>query len=167
MWVSTIVMLVLALVLLAVAQHTGQQREGIRASTRMIVSLAPLLLLAFLVAGYVQVLLPQEQVGRWLGAGMGWRGPLLGTAAGALCPGGPFVSMPLAAGLFGAGAGLGTIVAFMTSWSLLGVNRLPMEMAILGWHFTAIRYGLSLVVPPLAGMAADLLFGSRFGSPIP
>jgi len=37
----------------------------------------------------------------------------------------------LIAGLYHAGASLGSVVAFVTAWSLWSVSRLPVEMALI------------------------------------
>ena len=107
-----------------------------------------------------QVLLSDELIARWIGAKAGMRGILLGTFAGALAPGGPFVSLPIVAGLMRAGAGVGTMVAFLSGWSLISLNRLPMEVGILGWKFTLIRIACVILFPPLAGLIAHLFFSN-------
>ena len=80
--------------------------------------------------------------------------------AGGLAPGGPYVSLPIVAALLKAGAGTGTMVAFLTGWSLWAVARLPMEVGILGWKFTLVRVASTFFFPPIAGWIAMVLFGS-------
>jgi len=79
--------------------------------------------------------------------------------AGGLAPGGPYISLPIAAGFLSSGAGIGTMVAFLTGWSLWGINRLPMEVGIMGWKFTLIRMACTFFFPPIAGWIAQMLFG--------
>jgi uncharacterized membrane protein YraQ (UPF0718 family) len=117
-----------------------------------------MLILAFIVAGMVQVLIPREIIGQWVGAESGMRGILLGTLAGGLTPGGPYVSLPLVAGFLSAGAGIGTMVAYLTAWSLWAVSRLPLEFGILGWRFTVIRLACTFFMPPIAGFIAHAFF---------
>jgi len=109
------------------------------------------------VAGMVQVLVPREILSEWVGAESGMRGILIGTVTGALAPGGPYVSLPVAAGLLQAGAGVGTMVAFLTGWSLWAVSRLPMEVGIMGWKFTLIRIASTFFFPPIAGLIAQMI----------
>ena len=160
MLIPTIIMAVLAIVLLAVgySKGEGQHVQGLRSGVKMIVEILPLLLFAFIVAGMVQVLLPQELLSRWIGEESGLKGIFIGTVAGGLTPGGPYVSLPLVAGLLKAGAGVGTLVAFLTAWSLWAVARLPMELGILGWKFTFVRLACTFFFPPIAGFLAQMFF---------
>jgi len=160
MLIATLVMATLAAVLLYIAyrQGEGQHLRGLRISLAMTVEILPLLVFAFMVAGLVQILIPQETVSRWIGGESGFRGILIGSLAGGLAPGGPYVSLPIAAGLVRSGAGIGTMVAFLTGWSLWAVARIPMEVGILGWKLTLARLVSTLVFPPIAGIVASALF---------
>ena len=122
---------------------------------KMTIEILPLLIFAFIVAGMIQVLLPQELLNKWVGVESGWRGLFIGTIAGGLSPGGPYVSLPVVAGLLKSGASAGTMVAFLTGWSLWAVTRLPMEFGILGWKFTIIRLASTFIFPPIAGLIAN------------
>lgn len=160
MLIPTIIMGALALILLFIGYHRGQAEHisGIKSALNMTVQILPLLILAFIVAGMTQVLLPQELISKWIGAESGIRGIFIGTVAGALVPGGPYVSLPIAAGLLRSGAGIGTMVAFLTGWSLWAVSRLPMEVGILGWKFALIRLVSTFFFPPIAGLIAHIFF---------
>ena len=160
MLIPTIIMAILATVLLAIgySRGEGQHIQGLNSGLKMIVEIIPLLLFAFIVAGMIQVLLPQELLSKWIGEESGLKGILIGTIAGGLTPGGPYVSLPVVAGLLKAGAGVGTLVAFLTAWSLWAVSRLPMEIGILGWKFTLIRLACTFFFPPIAGFIAQLTF---------
>jgi len=131
-----------------------------RSALNTTVQILPLLVFALIVAGMVQVLLPQELLSKWVGAESGMRGILIGTVAGALAPGGPYVSFPVAAGLLRSGASVGTMVAFVTGWSLWAVSRLPMEVGVLGWKFTLIHIASTFFFPPIAGLIAQMFAAS-------
>jgi uncharacterized membrane protein YraQ (UPF0718 family) len=140
------------------AKGQGQHITGLKTAGSMALQILPMLILAFVVAGMIQVLLPREMISKWVGAESGIKGLLIGTIAGGFAPGGPYVSLPIAAGLLRAGAGLGTMVAFVTGWSLWAVSRLPLEVGIMGWRFTLIRFACTFFFPPIAGLAAQTLF---------
>jgi uncharacterized protein len=161
MLVPTLIMGGVAIILLAIGLSRGQGEAvaGLRVAGSMLWQIIPLLIFAFIMAGMIQVLVPQELIARWVGDSSGWRGIMLGSVAGGLAPGGPYVSLPIAAGLMRSGAGVGTMVAFLTGWSLWSLGRLPMEVGILGWRLTLIRFASVLVFPPLAGFIAQFFFG--------
>lgn len=161
MLVPTIVMGALAIALLLIGYYRGQGQHilGVKSALNMTVEILPLLVFAFVVAGMVQVLLPRELLSKWVGVESGMRGIIIGAMAGGLSPGGPFVNLPLAAALLRSGASVGTMVAFLTGWSLWAVSRLPMEVGILGWKFTLIRIASTCFFPPIAGLVAQSFFG--------
>lgn len=161
MLIPTLLMGLLAVVLLGIgyARGGGEHIQGASKALMMTLEILPLLAFAFLIAGMVQVLLSPQVIARWVGAESGLRGILIGSLAGGLCPGGPFVSLPIAAGLMRAGASPATMVAFITGWSIYAISRLPMEVGILGWRFTALRLATTAVFPPLAGLLVQVFSG--------
>ncbi|MBI2933271.1 MAG: permease [Planctomycetes bacterium] len=117
---------------------------------------APNLAIGFTLAGFLTLLLPQDMVARWLGAEAGARGIFVGMAAGALTPGGPFTHFPILASLMVKGATIGPISAYIAAWALLGVHRILIwEGPVMGWKFVAVRAASCVVLPPLAGFAAQ------------
>ena len=158
MLISTVVMIVVALVLLAFAHAQGVHAQGLSSGLRTFLSIFPLLVAVFAIAGLLEVLVPKEKVAALLGDKSGFRGIMLGCVAGAITPGGPYVSFPIVASIYHAGAGIGTIVAYVTAWSLWAIARLPMELAIVGPRVTLIRVLSTLIFPPIAGLIARALF---------
>lgn len=154
--------LAIAFFFIGYSKGGNQHIAGLKLAVNMVISILPLLIFAFIIAGMIQVLLPHELLSKWIGKESGMRGIFIGTVAGGFCPGGPYVSLPLAAGFLRSGAGIGTMVAFLTSWSLWGVGRLPMEVGILGWKFTLIRLACTLFFPPIAGLIAKTLFSNFY-----
>ena len=160
MLIPTIIMGIFAVVLLFIGYNKGEGQHivGLKSAFNLTLEVLPLLLFAFIVAGMVQVLIPKELLSKWIGAESGFRGILIGTIAGGVSPGGPYVNLPIAAALMRSGASIGTMVAFLTGWSLWAINRLPMEVGILGWKFTVIRFICTFFFPPIAGFLAQILF---------
>ncbi len=160
MLIPTLVMAVLAIVLLYIGYSKGQGQHiiGLKSAFKITIQILPLLIFAFIMAGMIQTLLPRELISKWIGEESGLRGILIGSLVGAITPGGPYVTLPVAAGFLRAGAGVGTMVAFVTAWSLWAVTRLPMEIGILGWKFTAARLVCTFFFPPIAGFIAQLFF---------
>ena len=162
MLIPTIIMGVIAIVLLFIGYQKGGGEHilGLKSAGKMLLQITPLLIFAFIVAGMIQLLVPIEMVSKWVGTESGFRGILIGTALGGLMPGGPYVSLPIAAGLLRAGVGIGTMVTFITAWSLLAFSRMPLEIGILGWKFTLIRLACVFFFPPIAGLLANRFFSS-------
>jgi len=160
MLIPTIIMGVIAITLLIIAylKGGGEHILGLKSAWSLLLQVMPLLIFAFIIAGVIQHIIPSEAISKWVGAESGFRGILIGTAVGGLTPGGPYIAMPVAAGLLQTGAGIGTMVAFMTGWSLWAVTRLPLEIGIMGWRFTAIRLACTLFLPIVAGLIANLFF---------
>jgi len=157
MFMPTVIMGISAVVLFLVAYYKGAHMAGLNQAMRMTIQILPLLVFAFIVAGMVQVLLPHELISRWIGEESGMKGILLGTVAGAITPGGPYVSLPIVAGLLRSGASMGVMVAYITGWSLWALSRLPMEVGILGWKFAFVRLLSVLILPPIAGTFAHFI----------
>lgn len=160
MLVSMLIMGALAIGLLAFGyfRGKGEHLEGLKQTKDMVIEVFPLLIFAYIVAGMVQVLVPQDAVSKWLGRESGFRGIIIACVAGGLTPGGPFVSLPVATGFLRAGAGVGTIVAYLTAWSLWAGGRIPLEIGIIGLRFTLIRVICTFFFPPIAGLIGRTLF---------
>ena len=160
MLIPTIIMGVIAVALLVLAYQKGGGEHilGLKMAGNLLLQVVPILIFAFIVAGMIQVLIPSEMLSRWIGAGSGFRGLLIGTVIGGLAPGGPYVNLPIVAALLRTGASIGTMVAFLTGWSLWAIARLPLEFGLLGWKFTLIRLACTFFFPPIAGFMANKLF---------
>ena len=148
----------IALLIYAYSKGGGEHILGLKAAGNIFLQVLPMLLFVFIIAGVIQYILPVEMVAKWVGAESGFRGIIIGTVAGGITPGGPMVSMPIAAGLLQSGAGIGTMVAFMTGWSLWAFSRIPLEIGLMGWKFTAIRLVCTFLFPIIAGLLANLFF---------
>lgn len=144
-----------------VLHHHGAHRalDGLSSGGHLLMATLPKMVFAFAVAGLIQVLVPADLISQWIGEGSGVRGLLIGTAAGALTPGGPFMHFPIVASLLHSGAGPGPIIAYLTSWSLLGLHRLVIwEVPLLGFEISLVRFAVSLVLPPVVGLVGGYVF---------
>lgn len=156
---STVVLLVLAVIftVLAYLKDPGLPWIGARNGLSLLWFILPRLIPALILTGMLQVLIPQEFVSRYFGREAGFRGIVIASVAGVLTPGGPMVSVPLMVALANSGAGIAPLVAYMTSWSLFGIQRIiAWEAPLLGWHFVAVRVIPSLAFPLVAGWLVNL-----------
>lgn len=158
---STIILVALAagLAVVAYLKDPGLPWLGARNGLAILWYVAPRLVAAMFLAGLLQVLVPQEVVGRYFGREGGFRALLLATVAGVLTPGGPMVSVGFMVALAHSGMALPPLVAYMTSWSLFGLQRIiSWEAPLMGWHFVAARVISSLAFPVLAGWLVGVLY---------
>jgi uncharacterized membrane protein YraQ (UPF0718 family) len=124
----------------------------------LLVDIMPRIAASLLIVGLAQVLIPRDAIARWLGKGSGVRGLMLATVVGAVTFGGPMTSFPVVAVLAASGADIGAVIAYLTGWSLLGINRMIVwEAPILGVDFSIVRALASLPVPVIVGLLARWL----------
>lgn len=144
--------LALALGIVAYIKDPGLPWLGAKSGFKMLGFILPRLIPALILAGLMQVLVPAEIVQRYLGREAGLRAILFATIAGIFTPGGPMVTVPFMVALAHSGAALPALVAYMTSWSLFGMQRIiAWEAPLMGWKFVIVRVVPSLAFPILAG----------------
>jgi uncharacterized protein len=157
---STIVLAAAAVVLAGIAylKDPGLPLLGAKNGFSMLGFVLPRMIVALLLAGLMQVLVPQDFVSRHFGQGGGLRALLLATLAGVVTPGGPMVTMPFMVALANSGAALSSLVAYMTAWSLFGLQRIiAWEAPLMGWRFVFARVVPSLAFPVIAGWLVSVL----------
>src|SRR3990167_7923678 len=158
---STLILVSLALLFAAVAywKDPGLPWVGARTGLSLLWFVLPRLIPALILAGMMQVVIPQETVARYFGRQSRFTAILMATVAGMLTPGGPMVSVPLLVVLANSGMALGPLVAYMTSWSLFGVQRIiAWEAPLMGWRFVLVRVNPSLAFPVIAGWLVKLYY---------
>ncbi len=151
--------LALAFAVVAYWKDPGLPWIGAKTGLSLIWFILPRLIPALILTGMLQVVIPQETVARYFGHGSGVTAILMATVAGILTPGGPMVSVPLLVVLANSGMALGPLVAYMTSWSLFGIQRIiAWEAPFMGWRFVMIRVVPSLAFPVIAGLLVKLYY---------
>jgi len=113
--------ILIVLVVLALRKGTEAFVLGWSASLQQLVRFLSVLVLAVLVTGFTEVLLPKGLVENWLSESSGLRGIGLAWLAGILTPGGSLVGLPMIAVLFEAGVGISVLVTYATSFATLSL----------------------------------------------
>jgi uncharacterized membrane protein YraQ (UPF0718 family) len=157
-------------VLVAVSVVLVWRRDGVHGVTEILTSdlalfggILPRVLAGCLLGAFIAEILPHEKVSRALGPESGLKGLLIGTAFGAILPGGPFTAYPVAAALLTIGADFGATIAMVVSWTLIGYGRaVAWELPILGPDFTFWRIVLSVPIPILAGALGRIVYVRLF-----
>ena len=133
--------------------------EGLGRSWDMSIRIIPVLVVALIMAGMIQVVIPAETTAKLIGPESGSRGLLLGSLLGALTPGGPTTAFSIAAAFQKAGADIAPIAAFIFAWSMTGIYRtIILEVPIMGSKFAFSRIAVGLLFAPLLGLITGFIF---------
>ncbi len=158
---NTVIMLAGFIVLALVTWFThGYQGllQGAREGVNTLGSVWPLLLLGLGIAGFLQVIIPHDLISSSLGPASGPKGYLIGWAVGAIMPGAPYAILPVVASLLRSGAGIGPIMTMVLTTSVgVGLTKIPLEVAFVGWRFSVLRIAVCFLVPFLGGLLASYL----------
>jgi uncharacterized membrane protein YraQ (UPF0718 family) len=158
---STIIMMAGAAIMLVAVYWKAPEaaQKGLSATAALILEITPRMIAAFTLAGLFQAIVPEDVIVRWMGHGSGIRGLLIGMTLGSVTPGGPMTHFPVIASLFKMGVGIGPLVAYLTAWSLFGLQRIIMwEIPFLGPQVVAIRVAVSLLFPFISGWLCELVW---------
>jgi len=151
---------VIALGLGLVAAFRGRVllRDSVREGVVDCVRLLPRIMLGVVGSGYIAALLPQEVVGRWLGADSGFTGLCIAVFGGAFTPGGPVIGFSIAAAALKGGAGTPQVIAYTVAWALFAFQRVFLwEIPVMPQRLVWLRVIASLLLPFLAAAGAMLL----------
>ena len=158
---STVVMIAGAGIMLAAVywKSPAAANKGLSATGALILEITPRMLAAFTLAGLFQAVIPEDVIVRWMGHGSGVRGLLIGMTLGSVTPGGPMTHFPVIASLFKMGVGIGPLVAYLTAWSLFGLQRIIMwEIPFLGAQVVIIRVAVSFFFPFISGWLCEAVW---------
>jgi uncharacterized membrane protein YraQ (UPF0718 family) len=153
MFVPTVVMLLLAIALLIFVHYRQPEQliPSLKNGGILLLQIFPILVAAFVVVGLIPVIIPKD------GEGAGMKGILIGSAAGGLMTGPPYAVFPIISGIYKQGAGIGAMVALLSSWSTWQLARLPLVIALFGPRFTIIWIASVIILIPIAGLIASFL----------
>ena len=152
--------------LVAVSAVLVYRRDGIDGVTAILFhdlslfgGILPRVLAGCLLGAFIAEVLPHDKVSKSLGPNSGLKGLLIGTAFGAILPGGPFTAYPVASALLAVGADFGATIAMVVSWTLIGYGRaVAWELPIMGTEFTLWRIVISLPLPLVAGFLGRVVY---------
>jgi uncharacterized membrane protein YraQ (UPF0718 family) len=150
----------IAAVLALIAATRGRivLRDSARESVLDFFKLMPRIMLGVIGAGYIAALLPQDVVGRWLGADSGAAGIAIAMLGGFLTPGGPVIGFSIGTAALKGGAGAPQVIAYTTAWALFAIQRLFIwELGVMPHKLVWLRIAASWPLPILAALGAMLL----------
>jgi len=130
--------------------------EAVSNDLRQLIDILPRIVAALTLAGFIWILIPRDRFSNLVGRYRGFTGLVLAEIAGIITPGGPASAFPFLAIMGRAGADRGMLVTYITSWALLGVQRiLVWDLPLMGAELTTTRFLVSLPLPILAGLIAQ------------
>ena len=148
----------LVLGLIAASRSRTLLLDSVREGAVDCLRLIPRIMLGVVGSGYIAALLPQEVVGRWLGADSGVAGLCIAVLGGALTPGGPVIGFSIGAAALKGGAGTPQVIAYTVAWALFAFQRLFIwELPVMPQRLVWLRVVSSLPLPFLVAGAAMLL----------
>ena len=151
-------LIALALGLIAARRSRKLLRDSTREGVVDCLRLLPRIMLGVVGAGYIAAVLPQEVVGRWLGADSGMVGLCIAVIGGAFTPGGPVIGFSIGAAALKGGAGTPQVIAYTIAWALFAAQRLFLwEIPVMPPRLVWLRVLASLPLPFLAAAGAMLL----------
>ena len=156
---STVIMMAAALLMLVAVYTKSPEsaKQGLSATGSLILEITPRMIAAFLLAGLFQAIVPKELIVQWMGHGAGFKGILVGMTLGGVTPGGPMTHFPVIASFYKMGVSIGPLVAYLTAWSLFGMQRIIMwEIPFLGPKIVGIRLAVSFFFPLIAGWLSEI-----------
>jgi hypothetical protein len=148
----------LALGVVAASRSRVLLRDSAREGVIDCIRLLPRIMLGVIGSGYIAAILPEQVVGRWLGADSGITGLCIAVFGGAFTPGGPVIGFSIGAAALKGGAGTPQVIAYTIAWALFAVQRLFLwELPVMPQRLVLLRVSASLVLPLLAAGTAMLL----------
>lgn len=132
--------------------------EAVAHDIDQILGILPRVVAALTLAGFIWILMPKDRFSQLVGRYTGFTGLILAELAGIITPGGPSSAFPFLAIIGRAGADRGILVTYITSWALLGIQRiLVWDLPFMGADITLTRFLVSLPLPIIAGLIAQKL----------
>lgn len=117
---------------------------------------------AFFIAGAIAVYLNKDAVLRYLGPAAR---PLvaypLASVSGGILAVCSCTVLPLFAGIFKRGAGLGPAIAFVFTGPAINITAIFLTASVLGWHFATYRLLAAMTIAIVAGLVMSAVFERR------
>lgn len=156
----TLALACIAAALSLVAWRRGKPifMQGVDNAKQQFFHLLPRLMIGIMGSGFLAHLMPKETVLALFGPNSGITGTAFAALAGILTPGGPVVGYALGAAALKTGADFSQVMAYVTAWSLLTLNRMiSWEMPAMPGRIILLRAFVSLPLPFLAAWITGMV----------
>lgn len=127
----------------------------INKSYSAILAVLPMVTVSILAATTITALISPQFIAKWAGDNSRVTGVIIATVAGVLIPCEPMLGLPMILGIARGGAGIGFIVALLTSSKLFSLMRIPDYFAFLDFKLAMVFLACTLAMPFLSGLLAS------------
>jgi len=123
----------------------SKTKESLRIALKTFIKLLPTIIIIIIFIGFLLGFLPPEIITKVVGEQTGILGALITAVIGSILFIPALISFPLAASLFKGGASLMSVVAFITTLTMVGIATLPLEIKELGKKMAILRSLFSFI----------------------
>lgn len=126
---------------------------GLETTFDMLLQATPWIVVSMFSAGLIAQFVRPDAIASLFGPKAGALGVIFAATLGLVGTGSRWAVYPLAAGLLATDATPGAVFAFLTSWQLVSLPRLPAEIPFLGVRYTILRSAVSFALAVVGGLA--------------
>ncbi|MGM0380206.1 MAG: permease [Bacillota bacterium] len=110
-----------------------------------------------IISGLISVWAPREMITKNFGKTSGLKGKLISIFIGSVSAGPIYAAFPFTQTLLNKGASIANVVIILSSWAVMKIPMLIVEIKFLGFSFAAVRYLLTFPLIILIGYIVDRL----------
>jgi len=137
---------------------SNRLKETSKGTLKSLVVVMPMLIAIIGLVGLFETIITPQML-HSLFSGFALKDTLIGTLAGGVSVGQPFLSYIIGGELLQEGVSLYAVTAFILSFVTLGVIQLPLEFSLFGARFTIMRNLLSLLFALLISWVTVAIYG--------
>jgi uncharacterized membrane protein YraQ (UPF0718 family) len=149
-----LLLLAVGLYLWGFASTPERAAAALRIAAIQLGSVVPLLLAVMGLVGLLQVWISRDLVARLLGREGGMRALLIAALCGTILIGPAYLIFPMLLAIQKQGARWAVIVIVLATYAVK-LQMIPLEVGFLGWKFSALRIGLTLLLAIPLGLLVE------------
>jgi uncharacterized membrane protein YraQ (UPF0718 family) len=145
---TALIINIIAIIALIIAFIKNKEKAitSLKIAGKTFIMMLPMIFIIIIIIGLLLGFIPPDQISRFIGEQSGPSGVLLVGIVGALMHIPALLSFPLAASMLSSGASVTSVVAFITTLTMIGMITLPLEIQVLGKKIAFLRNGLSFII---------------------
>lgn len=133
-----------------------QAGRALDSAASRLASVAPLVLAVMGLVGLIQVWVSRDLVARLLGREAGVRALLIAALCGTILIGPAYLIFPMLLAIQNQGARWAVVVIVLATYAVK-LQMIPLEVGFLGWKFSLLRIGMTLLLAIPLGLLVEWL----------